>query len=155
VTPLAIVQHDRAGYVVSTDAARLDVDAIHGFLRGAYWSPGVPRGVVERSIANSVCFGLYDPSDEQAGFARAVTDRAVFAYLADLFVLPAHRGRGLGVWLVECVLAHPALQGLRRINLATADAHGLYERFGFRSPAHPERELELRPDSQSVHLRRD
>ena len=119
------------GYEISTDPARLDLDVIHGFLRSAYWSPGVPRPVVETAIRNSLPFGLYAPDGAQAGFARAVTDRAVFAYLADVFVLDAHRGKGLGVWLVETVLAHPDLQGLRRISLATADAHGLYERFGF------------------------
>jgi GNAT superfamily N-acetyltransferase len=120
------------GYEISTDPARLDLDLIHRFLsREAYWSPGVPRDVVERALANSLCFGLFAPGGAQAGFARAVTDRATFAYLADVFVLPEHRGRGLGVWLVETVLAHPDLQGLRRIELATVDAHGLYERFGF------------------------
>lgn len=123
-------------YEISTDPARLDVDVIHGFLRTAYWSPGVAREVVERSIANSIPFGLYAPDRAQAGFARVITDRATFAYLGDVFVLPEHRGRGLGVWLVETVLAHPDLQGLRRFHLATFDAHTLYERFGFR-PSDP------------------
>ena len=126
------------GYEISTDPARLDLDVIHGFLRTAYWSPGVPREVVERSLAHSLCFGLYAPDGRQAGFARAVTDRAVFAYLGDVFVLPEHRGHGLGVWLMQTVLEHPDLQGLRRISLATADAHGLYARFGFAAPARPE-----------------
>jgi GNAT superfamily N-acetyltransferase len=124
------------GYEISTDRARLDLDAIHRFLsEDAYWSPGVEREVVERALANSLCFGLHAPDGAQAGFARAVTDRATFAYLGDVFVLPAHRGRGLGVWLVQTVLAHPDLQGLRRIELATADAHELYARFGF-EPLH-------------------
>ena len=126
------------GYEISTDPARLDLDVIHGFLRTAYWSAGVPRAVVERSVAHSLNFGLYAPDGGQAGFARAVTDRAVFAYLGDVFVLPEHRGRGLGVWLVQTVLEHPDLQGLRRISLATGDAHGLYARFGFGPPAQPE-----------------
>jgi GNAT superfamily N-acetyltransferase len=121
------------GYDISTDPERLDLDAIHGFLHTAYWSPGVTRDVVERSIAHSLPFGLYAPGGTQAGFARVVTDRSVFAYLGDVFVLPDHRGRGLGVWLVETVLAHPDLQGLRRFHLATWDAHSLYERFGFRA----------------------
>ena len=120
------------GYEISTARERIDVGVVHRYLsEDAYWSPGVARAVVERAIANSLCFGLYDPEGAQAGFARAVTDRATFAYLADVFVLEGHRGRGLGAWLVETVLAHPDLQGLRRIELATVDAHALYERFGF------------------------
>jgi len=126
------------GYVVSTDPSRLDLDVVYGFLRGAYWSPGVPRDVVERSIENSLPFGLYTAAAEQVGFARVVSDRAVFAYLGDVFVLPAHRGLGLGVWLMESVLEHPDLQRLRRFSLATMDAHGLYARFGFGPPAQPE-----------------
>jgi GNAT superfamily N-acetyltransferase len=121
----------RDGYLISTDRGRLDRDAIYDFLGTSYWAAGVPRDVVERSIEHSLAFGLYAPEGEQAGFARVVTDRARFAWLADVFVLPAHRGRGLGVWLVEAVLAHRELAGLSFV-LATADAHGLYERFGFR-----------------------
>jgi GNAT superfamily N-acetyltransferase len=131
------------GYEVDTDPARLDLDVIHGFLRTAYWSPGVARATVERSIANSLPFGLYAPDGGQAGFARVVSDRAVFAYVGDVFVLPEHRGRGLGVWLVQTLLAHPELQGLRRWYLATADAHELYRRFGFEGPQAPERHLFL------------
>lgn len=126
------------GYEISTDPGRLDLDAIHRFLRDAYWATGIPREVVERSVANSIPFGLYAPGGEQAGFARVVSDRALFAYLGDVFVLDAHRGRGLGIWLVECVLAHPELQNLRGWSLATEDAHGLYERFGFRPPPRPD-----------------
>ena len=95
------------GYEVSTDPQRLDLDVIHEFLRLAYWSPGVPREVVERSIRHSIPFGLYAPDGVQAGFARVVSDCAQFAYLADVFVLEQHRGRGLGAWLVSCVLDHP------------------------------------------------
>jgi len=127
------------GYEISTDPARLDLDVIHGYLREAYWSPGVLRDVVERSIARSLCFGLYAPNGAQAGFARVVTDGATFAWIADVFLLEPHRGRGLGVWLMETVLAHPDLQGLRRIVLATKDAHELYERFGFVPLPTPER----------------
>ena len=122
----------RDGYEISTDPGRLDREAIWGFLRTAYWSPGVEREVVDRSIDASLPFGLYAPDGEQAGFARAVTDGATFAWLADVFVLEPHRGRGLGVWLVETALAHPAVRDVRRVLLGTADAHGLYERFGFR-----------------------
>jgi GNAT superfamily N-acetyltransferase len=132
------------GYEISTDPARLDVGVIHGYLREAYWSPGVARDVVERSIAQSLCFGLYAPDGAQAGFARAVTDGATFAWIADVFVLEPHRGRGLSVWLMETLLAHPELQGLRRRVLATNDAHGLYERFGFEPLRTPERWMEAR-----------
>jgi GNAT superfamily N-acetyltransferase len=124
----------RDGYEISTDPARLDRESIWRFLRTAYWSPDVPRDVVERSIEGSLVFGLYGPGGELAGFARAVTDGATFAWIADVFVLEPHRGRGLGVWLVETVLAHPKVRGVRRVMLGTADAHGLYQRFGFRDP---------------------
>ena len=124
-----------AGYVVSTNTVRLDVDRIHRFLSTAYWSRGIPRDVVHRSIVNSLPFGLYAPSGQQAGFARVVTDRATYAYLGDVYVEIAHRGRGLGKFLISCVVAHPELQGLRRWALATADAHGLYARYGLGPPA--------------------
>jgi GNAT superfamily N-acetyltransferase len=133
----------RGEYLISTNAQRLELDVIHRFLsEESYWAPGVTREVVERSIENSICFGLHGAS-EQVGFARVVTDRAAFAYLADVFVLPDHRGRGLGKWLVETVLSYPDLQNLRRFFLGTADAHSLYERYGFR-PIDPARMMELR-----------
>jgi len=131
------------GYAVSTDPQRLDLELLHGFLVEAEWSRGVPRTVLMRSLAHSLCFGLYAPTGVQAGFARVVSDRAVFAYLGDVFVLPEHRGRGLAAWLVRCVLAHPELQGLRRWHLATEDAHGLYARFGFVTPDDPSRHMFL------------
>lgn len=120
-------------YRVSTDPRRLDVGVVHGFLTRSYWAEGIPRALVERSIENSLSFGLYD-GERQVGFARVVTDRATFAYLADVFVLESHRKRGLSKWLLECVLSHPELQGLRRWQLATKDAHTLYARFGFETP---------------------
>ena len=127
----------RDRYLVTTDKTRLDLRVIHGFLRRSYWAAGIPSEVVERSIRNSLAFGLfYD--EEQVGFARVVTDRATFAYLADVFVPEGHTGRGLGGWMVEVVLSHPELQGLRRWMLATADAHGLYKRYGFASLKSPE-----------------
>ena len=126
------------GYVVSTDPARLDIERVHRFLSTAYWSAGIPRDVVQRSIVNSLPFGLYARSGQQTGFARVVTDRATYAYLGDVYVEPDHRGRGLGKFLVSCVLAHPQLQGLRRWALATSDAHGLYARHGFKPPANPD-----------------
>jgi GNAT superfamily N-acetyltransferase len=119
-------------YEISTDPARLDLDRIHRFLSTqAYWSPGVAREVVERSIAGSLPFGVYSAGREQVGFARVVTDYATFAWIADVYVEPEHRGNGLGKRLVEQILAHPELQGLRRWMLGTADAHELYRRFGF------------------------
>jgi GNAT superfamily N-acetyltransferase len=142
------------GYEISTDRDRLDLDVIHRFLaEHAYWSRGIARDVVERAIANSLCFGLYAPDGGQAGFGRAVTDRATFAYLADVFVLAGHRRRGLGVRLVEAMLAHPDLQGLRRIELATQDAHGLYQRFGFRPLERAERFLALERQLGPPHPR--
>ena len=132
------------GYEIDTDPTRIDADAVHRFLsEESYWSPGVPREVVERSLRWSLCFWCYARDGSFAGFARAVTDRAVFAYLADVFVLPEHRGCGLGVWLMETMLGHPHLQGLRRVFLVTADAHGLYERFGFHAPRGVERFMEI------------
>jgi GNAT superfamily N-acetyltransferase len=137
------MEAERDGYLISDDRARVDLDVTWGFLRTAYWSPGVPREVVERSIANSLPFGLYDRHGAQIGFTRVITDRAVFAWIADVFVLEAHRGRGLGRWLVETVLAHPDLDGLRVVMLATADAHALYEGYGFET-VDADRYLELR-----------
>jgi N-acetylglutamate synthase-like GNAT family acetyltransferase len=129
--------------VISTDRSRVDLDVVHGFLtEEAYWSRGVSRETVSRSIENSICFGLYQ-GGEQAGFARVITDRTTAAYLVDVFVLSGHRSRGLGKWLVETVLAHPDLQGLRRFFLGTADAHSLYERYGFR-PIDPRLMMERR-----------
>ena len=128
-------------YEVTTDPARIDVSAVHGFLTASYWAKGVPQKVVERSIQNSLCFGIYR-GKEQAGFARVITDRATFAYLADVFVLPGFRERGLSKWLMQCIIAHPDLQGLRRWSLVTRDAHGLYEQFGFRVVSAPERWME-------------
>jgi aspartate racemase len=122
---------ERDGYVISTDRSRLDREAIWRFLQTAYWSPGIARAKVERNLEGSLTFGLYAPDGSQAGFARLVTDAGGFAWLADVFVMPAHRGRGLGVWLVETALSRPEVTPLR-ILLATRDAHELYARFGFR-----------------------
>jgi GNAT superfamily N-acetyltransferase len=128
--------------VVDTDKDRLDLPVIHQFLTNSYWARGIPIDVVERSIRNSLCFGLYD-GDEQVGFARVVTDYATFAYLADVFVLESHRGRGLGKLLISAVMADPSLQGLRRWLLATRDAHSLYSQYGFTPLANPGRFMEL------------
>jgi GNAT superfamily N-acetyltransferase len=137
----------RGDYLISTERSRLDLDLIHRFLsEDAYWSPGVGREVVERSIDSSLPFGVYR-ADEQVAFARAVTDYATFAWVADVFVVPEHRGRGLGKWLVETMLSHPELQGLRRWLLATADAHGLYEGLGFERAAGDERFMVLETEA--------
>ena len=134
----------RDGYEISTDDARLDRTLIHRFLHDdSYWARGIPREIMDRAIDHSLCFGLYAGDGRQVGFARAITDRAAIAYLADVFVLEQHRGRGLGKWLIETVLGHPDLQGLRRLFLGTADAHSLYERFGFRPLADPGRMMEI------------
>jgi GNAT superfamily N-acetyltransferase len=133
--PAEPVTTERDGYIVSTDPARLDLDAIHAFLSTeSHWALGIPRDVVARSIAHSVVAGVYAPDGAQVGFARVVTDRATFAYLCDVYVLEAHRGRGLSTWLTETLLTLPELQGLRRWLLATKTAHGLYEKFGFAVP---------------------
>lgn len=133
--------HD--GFTVSDDPSRLDVDSIHDYLaHHSYWAEEIPREVVARSIENSLCFGLYD-GGRQIGLARMVTDRATFAYLCDVYVLADHRGRGLGQWLMRCVMEHPDLAGLRRMHLVTQDAHALYRPFGFRELSQPERHMEI------------
>jgi len=124
-------------YEISTDPDRLDVTMIHDFLRASYWAPDIPREVVERSLANALCFGAYREG-RQIGLARVITDYATFAYLADVFVLPEHRGQGVAQALVRAALAEPRLQGLRRWLLATLDAHDLYARFGFEPLVRPE-----------------
>jgi GNAT superfamily N-acetyltransferase len=128
------------GYEMSTDPGRLDVGAVHRWLStDAYWALGRSRETVERSVEGSLNFGVYDGDGRQAGYARVVTDLATFAWLCDVYVDPAHRGRGLGVWLVEAVREHLEPYRLRRILLATGDAHGLYERAGFTALPDPER----------------
>lgn len=129
-------------YCISTDKSRLDIRVIHSFLNTSYWAAGIPLETIERSIAGSLCFGVYRAS-EQIGFARVISDLATFAYLADVFILEAYRGRGLSKWLLETILAHPDLQGLRRWLLATRDAHELYQKFGFEPFNKPDRWMEI------------
>ncbi len=137
------MEWNRNEYLISTDTDKLDIALIHDFLSNkAYWCRGIPLHTVEKSINNSLCFGLFFQG-EQVGFARLITDQATFAYLADVFILPGHRGRNLSKWMMHCILAHPSLQGLRRITLATADAHGLYSQFGFRSLREPDHFMEI------------
>jgi len=141
-----VVETSRGEYTISTDPARLDVAAIGRFLGQSYWAAGIPAETLRRSLAGAICFGLFHGT-EQVGFCRVVTDRATFAWLCDVWIEEAHRGGGLGQWLVETVLAHPDLQGLRRFLLATRDAHSLYARCGFRPPVRPDAFMEIhRPD---------
>ena len=137
------VDAKRGQFSISTDPARLDVDAIHAFLTHSYWAQGIPRSVLDRSIAGSICFGLY-AATRQIGFARVITDSATFAYLADVYVLQEFRGQGLGRGLMEVIMSHPAVQGLRRFTLVTRDAHGLYAQFGFRPLENPAGYMEIR-----------
>ena len=131
----------RDGFTISTDPSRIDLDVVHGFLTASYWARGIPRDVVRRSIEHSMCFGLYHEG-RQIGFARVITDRATFAYLGDVFVLDAWRGRGLAGWLLDVIQAHPELQGLRRWVLLTRDAHALYRKSGWTALAVPDRYME-------------
>jgi GNAT superfamily N-acetyltransferase len=128
-------------FVISTNRQRLDMEMLHAYLASSYWASGMPRTVLERGIENSLTFGIYR-EDAQVGFARVITDLATYAYLSDVFVLEEYRGQGLSKWLMECILAHPDLQGLRRFALFTRDAQGLYERYGFAPSRSPSTYLE-------------
>lgn len=141
----------RDDLLISTDSARLDRDLVFSFLsERAYWAMGRPRAVVDKSIANSLCFGVFE-REQQVGFARVVTDYATFAWVCDVFILESHRGRGLSKWLIETIVAHPDLRGLRRMLLATRDAHGLYQRYGGFTPLRaPERWLERFDPAQNA-----
>ena len=135
-------EQERDGCLISTDPTRLNLDVVHGFLSRAYWSKNIPRSIVERAVRNSLCFGVY-AGGQQVGFARVITDRATFAYIADVFILETHRGRGFSKFMMRAIKAHPDLQGLRRWSLATRDAHGLYSQFGFTPLKMPERHMEI------------
>lgn len=131
--------------LISTDKTKLDVALIHQYLcTESYWAKNIPIAVVEKSIAGSFCFGIYHHA-AQVGFARVITDHATFAYLADVFVLERYRGKGLSKWLMETIIGHPDLQGLRRWLLATRDAHGLYAQYGFLPLDKPERIMGMKP----------
>ncbi len=148
---MQVAECRRGEFLVSTDPSRLDLDVIYNFLTNCYWAKGIPREVVARSIEHALCFGIYDGSGVQVGFARVVSDFATVAYLGDVFVLESHRGRGLSKWMMECILQHPALQSLRRWILLTRDAHELYRKFGFTALKSPERYMELhRPDVYEI-----
>ena len=137
-----IYEYRKNAFLLSADRSRLDLAVIHSFLAQSYWARGIPREIVARSVANSLCFGLYS-AEKQIGFARVISDFATYAYIGDLFILEPYRGRGLAKWMMECITQHPQLQGLRRWTLLTSDAHALYAQFGF-TPLHsPERYMEL------------
>lgn len=145
--PDRVLRRNQEGFEIDDDNARLDFDVVHGFLSRSSWSAGISKAIVERAARSSWSFGLYAPSDAQVGFARLVTDYETFAYLADVFVLEAFRSQGLSAFMLEAIMAQPAISGLRRIMLATSDAHGLYEKFGFAPPSRPEVFMEIaRPD---------
>jgi GNAT superfamily N-acetyltransferase len=131
----------REGFTITCDPARVDRVAVHAFLTRCYWAEGVSREVVDRSIEGSLCFALFDGA-RQVGFARVISDQATIAYLGDVYVLEELRGRGLGKWLIACVMAHPQLQGLRRWILVTRDAHALYAPVGFTPLKSPDRYME-------------
>ena len=135
-------EYCKGEFTVSTDRERIDLDVVHGFLTECYWAKGVSRDVVARSIENSLCFGVYSEG-KQVGFARVISDYATYAYIGDVFLLEPFRGRGLGKWMMECVIEHPRLQGLRRWSLVTRDAHGLYSQLGFTPLKKPQNYMEI------------
>jgi GNAT superfamily N-acetyltransferase len=143
----------KGDYEISTDPARIDMAMVHEFLTNSYWAKGIPAETVRLSIEKSIPFGVYH-GQQLVGFARIISDLATFAYLADVFILPSHRRRGLSLWLMECIVSHPDLQGLRRWMLATKDAHGLYAKFGFAPVKSPESWMEIhRPDVYARSIR--
>lgn len=147
-----IYQTQKDTYLISTDKMLLNVHVIHNYLSNeSYWAKNIPLHIVEASIKNSLCFGIYSLG-EMVGFARLVTDKATFAYLADVFILPSHRGKGLSKWLIETIHAHPQLQTLRRWMLGTLDAHELYKKFGWTALNEPSRFMQKHnPDVYNAH----
>ena len=139
--PEPAIEYRKDEFTLSTDRRRFDLGVIHSFLTESYWAKGISREIVARSMENSLCFGIYT-RDRQVGFARVISDFATYAYIADVFVLDAFRGRGLGKWLMESIMRHPRLQGLRRWSIVTSDAHGLYAQFGFKALKQPENYME-------------
>ena len=152
ISGLPIREYEQGDFSISTNPARIDLDAVHAFLSRSYWAENIPRQLVQRSIENSLCFGIYK-GQEQVGFARVISDYATYAYIADVYVLESYRGRGLSKCLMKCIVEHPALQGLRRWTLATQDAHGLYAKFGFMPLSAPDRFMERRnPDVYQANV---
>jgi ribosomal protein S18 acetylase RimI-like enzyme len=134
--------HTNNDFVITSDPAAVDLNAVHAYLRRSYWAEDIPRDLLARAVANSIPFSV-KLGAEQVGFARVITDRATFAYLSDVYILEAYRGRGLARRLMDAVMAHPDLQGLRRFSLTTRDAEGLYRQYGFTALATPQRHLEI------------
>jgi GNAT superfamily N-acetyltransferase len=132
----------RENYLISTDPTKINLDAVHDFLSRVYWSEGIPKPTLAKAIQHSLNFGMYQ-HQQQIGYARIITDRTTFAYLCDVYILEAHRGQGLAKWLMQCIVTHPDLQGLRRFCLFTKDAHGLYEQFGFTPMKNTDRYREI------------
>ena len=132
-----------SGYKISSETNDMDVSVIHGYISRSYWAKNIPLNTMETAINNSLCFGVFTESGNQVAFARMVTDTATFAYLADVFVLEEHRGKGISKWIMKNIIEHPKLQGIRRMTLATSDAHTLYEQFGFKALNSPESFMEL------------
>jgi GNAT superfamily N-acetyltransferase len=133
------MEYQNKNYQISTDKSKINIALVHNYLcYHSYWAEGIPVDVVQRSIENSLCFAVYN-KDEQVGFVRVMSDLATYAYLADLFIIPEERGKGLSKWLMRVIMDHPQLQGLRRFVLATKDAHGLYAQFGFTAYADADR----------------
>jgi len=126
------------GYRIRSNKSDMNIESIHEFITKSYWAKGIPIDILKRAISNSLCFGVFSKEEEQVGFARMITDSATYAYLADVYILEDHRGKGLSKWLMQEIMSHSDLQGLRRMTLATADAHGLYEQYGFTELAKPE-----------------
>jgi GNAT superfamily N-acetyltransferase len=136
----------REGFAITTDTTFFNIEYIHSFLTRSYWAENIPIETVQKSIDNSLCFGVFHIG-RQIGFARLITDKATFAYLADVFIDEAYRGQGLSKWLMEEILKHPDLQGLRRMMLATRDAHGLYAQYGFAPLTYTDRWMHIhQPD---------
>lgn len=135
---MEITEWKNGDYLISTEKSKIDVDEVHQFLSHSYWAENVSKNIVQKSIDNSFCFGVYHYR-KQVGFARVISDFATFAYLADVFILPDDRGKGLSKWLMQVIVDHPKLDGLRRFTLATRDAHKLYSQFGFTALDKPDR----------------
>lgn len=144
---MSVLEHHHGPYLISDDPARLDPEAVHGYLTRSYWSENIPLETVRRALQGSLCIGAYAETGEQVGLVRIISDHATYAYLCDVYVLEEHRRHGLSKAMLELTLRHPRLQGLRTWNLRTRDAHGLYAQFGFKPLEHPESYMALRfPD---------
>ncbi len=133
----------KMGYEISTEKSAINFEVVYNYLNGdSYWAQGIPKEKLKKAIENSICFSVLK-EQEQVGFARVISDHATFAYICDVFILPKARGNGLSKWLVQTIMNHPDLQGLRRWSLATFDAHGLYKQFGFKEVSRPDRWMEI------------